>query len=388
MKKILLSTAAVAVLALAAPAHAEEGGVQLELGGYFKGYLGYLDQSKVKDTDPGTAGNQAGYEVRDIDWLQDSEIHVGGETTLDNNLTIGAHFEADVDNGDGNIEESYLYFSSENWGRVNLGNEDGAAFLLQVAAPSADENYDGVRQYISPFNYDTSVVGDVALAEAMANGLDYAQDPTGYSQKVTYLSPKFGMHEDHGLQVGLSYTPTLNDSATNAGFGFGTDKVAGAYGSAYEAALRYDGAFQNVGVIVGGGYSRVDLQEKDTVGELDDRDVWNVGLNLKYAAFSLGGAYLEDNQGKKTNGDETTWVVGADYTTGPFKFGLSYLNQSEKVSAGGDLDTDRYTGGVVYQYAPGMTFRGSLSYVDHTVPATLGEDLDGMTLLLGTQVNF
>ena len=45
------------------------------------------------------------------------------------------------------IEESYAYFSGA-WGRVNFGSEDGAAFLLQVAAPSADANIDGLRQQV------------------------------------------------------------------------------------------------------------------------------------------------------------------------------------------------------------------------------------------------
>ena len=48
-------------------------------------------------------------------------------------------------------EESYAYFSGA-WGRVNFGKEDGANYLLQVATPSADENFDGLRQYINPQN--------------------------------------------------------------------------------------------------------------------------------------------------------------------------------------------------------------------------------------------
>ena len=46
-------------------------------------------------------------------------------------------------NNDAKTEESYLYFSG-NWGRLNLGRENGAAYLLQVAAPSADPNIDGM----------------------------------------------------------------------------------------------------------------------------------------------------------------------------------------------------------------------------------------------------
>lgn len=45
------------------------------------------------------------------------------------------------------IEESYLCLSS-NLGRFNIGSEDGANYLLQVAAPSAHANIDGIRQYV------------------------------------------------------------------------------------------------------------------------------------------------------------------------------------------------------------------------------------------------
>ena len=148
MKKLLMCTACRALgLALAAPANAD--GIKLDLAGHFKGYVTWLNQS-----DDGTV------DERNFDILRETEIHFTGETTLDNGLTVGVHHEADIDadirgetNGDiFRTEESYAYFSSA-WGRVNFGKEDGANYLLEVAAPSADENFDGLRQYINPMNY-------------------------------------------------------------------------------------------------------------------------------------------------------------------------------------------------------------------------------------------
>src|ERR1017187_5956727 len=150
MKKLLMCSAAIALgLAVAAPAKAD--GIKLDLAGHFKGYVTWLSQ----DTIPGT-------NERHFDILRETEIHFTGETTLDNGLTVGVHHEADIDsqynaaggnaNGDRFATEgSYAYFSGA-WGRVNFGKEDGANYLLQVAAPSADENFDGLRQYINPFN--------------------------------------------------------------------------------------------------------------------------------------------------------------------------------------------------------------------------------------------
>ncbi len=142
MKKLLMCSAACALgLAVAAPAKAD--GVKLDLAGHFKGYVTWVNQ----DT-------ETGVDERNFDILRETEIHFTGETTLDNGLTVGVHHEADIDSEYGNgdffaTEESYAYFSGA-WGRVNFGKEDGANYLLQVATPSADENYDGLRQYINP----------------------------------------------------------------------------------------------------------------------------------------------------------------------------------------------------------------------------------------------
>jgi predicted porin len=143
MKKLLMCSAAIALgLAVAAPAKAD--GIKLDLAGHFKGYVTWLSQDNT--------GAPTGTQERHFDILRETEIHFTGETTLDNGLTVGVHHEADIDSqnrdgfqGSGQdifvTEESYAYFSGA-WGRVNFGKEDGANYLLEVAAPSADENFD------------------------------------------------------------------------------------------------------------------------------------------------------------------------------------------------------------------------------------------------------
>jgi len=352
MKKLLLASVAVSGLALAAtPARAE---VELELGGYFKGYMAWVDQDEL----PGS-------ELNDIDMVRDTEVHFGGETTLDNGLTVGAHIEAAADGSDGfGVDESYLYFSGD-WGRVNVGAEDGAAYLLQVAAPSADSNYDGIRQFINPFN---------SSASGVDFDVDYAVDPSGKADKLTYLSPVF-----NGFQAGVTFSPDT-DSADS--FGIGTDDVAGDIGRTYELAARYEGEFNNIGLILGAGYSFGELEDESTPSD-DDREVWNVGLDLDIGPVGVGAAYVSDNQATDDN-DADTIVVGVDYTTGPFKIGASYLNEDQE----DDQELDRYSGGVNYEYGPGMSFRGTLSYIDAEEDGTGGDDADGVALLVGTQVEF
>lgn len=410
MKKLLIGTAVAALaFGLTAPANAQ---VKLDLGGHFKGYGAWTDQDDTF----------AGPDVRNLDILRETEIHFTGETTLDSGLTVGFHTEADIDgasNGDSfDTEESYAYFSGV-WGRVNFGMEDGAGYLLQVAAPSADANVDGIRQYISPINNSTDIfsLGDVVqdrdgsgtlTADDVVAGtsitaltLDYDMAISGADNKFTYLTPVFS-----GFQAGVSYTPEMGaDSRGENGNSLDDEtSVTGNYGDVWELAARYEGQFGDLGMALGAGYQHASLEADSVVGTgstlfidadtsgtftagdtsfVDDREAWNVGLDLNWGPFGLGGGYSEDDLGLDGEADAQTWVVGVDYTTGPFKLGATYINQ--------DVDTvyeaDRWTGGVNYTYGPGMTFRGSISYANYDVDSAAG-DIDATSILLGTQIDF
>ena len=396
MKKLLMMTAACGLVMAAAPAHAE---VELNLGGYFKGYGAFVDQDEA-----------TGFQTNDVDFIRDTEIHLGGETTLDNGLVVGAHFEFEVDGGDGTaVNESYVYFAGQ-WGRVNFGSEDGAGYLLQVAAPSADSNIDGIRQYVQPVNYGAMFGAGVTLPVP----LDYDMNTAAKSDKITYLTPIM-----NGFQAGVSYTPDTETSVTGVGIvagapavvtvpttgfasdlaGIGYDDVDDVFGETYEGAVRYEGQFDAVGVILGAGYAHSEL-ESETPGlpvgdRTDDRKAWNVGADFDIGAFGFGAAYKEDNYGEvsttaggaTTADDEELWVVGADYTTGAFKFGVSYYDAENTLGVAG-LDTQRYSGGVTYTYGPGMTFRGSVGYVEHDTAAAATADPDATYVTLGTQINF
>lgn len=351
----MLGAAAVALAFAATPAKAQDdSGVKLNIGGAFKGYVNYSNYGPD----------------RTIDVLRHTEVHFGGETTLDNGLTVGAHIETYADTGDSfDIDESYVYFAG-SWGRVNFGDEDGAAYLLQVAAPSADSNVDGIRQYINPVSFLQNLKGrtNASGATGTTNGsLDYANDITRHTDKFTYLSPIFS-----GFQAGISYSPEVVNShrATNGNWAFPS---TGSMDDVVEMAVRYEGMISNVGVILGGAYTFAN----------NNVDQWNVGADLDIGAFGLGAVYTTLDRGSfDTSTDNIdTWVVGADYTTGPFKLGLSYLNEQQSAIE----DVDRWTGGVVYTYGPGMTFRGSLGYTQDDAQAN---NPDATTVTVGTQINF
>jgi hypothetical protein len=372
MKKLLLAGTAIAGLVLIAPpANAE--GLELGLGGFFRGYAAFADQ----DDDYVLTGNAA--DTRDFDLRRDVEVHFTGETTLDNGLTVGVHAElAQGENSATNSQdEVYAYFSG-GWGRVNFGSEDGAAYLLQVAAPSADSNIDGLRPYIEAVN------------SFAVHGYDHADFSD--SDRFTYLTPKW-----NGFQAGVSYAPEAGQNAVGNNLaGMATDTDDDEYEDLWEAAARWDGEFEGVSVSVGAGYSDSSLEA--TGGSYtDDLQSWNTGLDLGWGAFGLGVAYLNNEVGMDLTSiggadddvEVDTWVVGADYTWGAYTAGLSYFNrQAEQDGVVGETEEQRFTAGGTYAFGPGMSFRGSVSWFNADT-TDLGEtDEDALQVAIGTQIDF
>ena len=349
MKNVLLAGTALLGLAfIATPASAE---LNLDLGGYFRGYAVYADQDAATDND--------------FEFRRDTEVHVSGETTLDNGLTVGFHTEQLLGSSDtagtgtsarGNTttDEAYVYFSG-NWGRVNFGQEDGAAYLLQIAAPSADSNVDGLRSYIN------GVAG--------FDKLDYAQDVARFDDKITYLTPKF-----NGFQGGVSYVPSLNATVPGTG-GFANNGDA----AVYEVAARWDGEFNGFGISAGAGYTGSD--DNGFVG--DDLQAWNAGLNVAFNAFSVGVVYTTTDNFNTTDTD--TWVFGAAWDNGPYHVGASYLTQDND---GAVNDAERTTIGAGYTFGPGMTFRGAVAFGEANGTAVPNSGTDFTQVTLGTDIQF
>jgi len=325
MKKVLLAgTALVGVAAMTTPAHAD---LKLDLGGYFRGYAVYADNKE---------NSAAGEDLSKFAFQKDAEVHFTGETTTDMGLTVGAHFEVKMMGtngnfnstgnqqigpgsgcGDGNIDciapnanlidESYVYFSG-GWGRVNFGAEDGAAYLLQVAAPSADSNIDGLRPTIQGF---TSAVWNDKTADndwnnpfsdfntGMNTVLGYDNADFRQTDRITYLTPKWS-----GFQAGVSYAPNNGlQGAGQTGMPFKNaiyDESGAQFKNLWEASARWDGEFQGFGISAGGGYSHATPDNKANAGvnfSSKDLETWDAGLNFTWQGFSLGGAYRWSNTG-------------------------------------------------------------------------------------------
>lgn len=362
MKFTLLAAAAVLSSFVAVPAFAQ---VDVKIGGYSANYVGWADQ----DTSPNT-------DVKHFDILRDSELHFRAEGKTENGITYGLMVETHVDGGDSfDVQESYLYFSSE-FGRVNVGTEDGASYGLQVSMPGADPNIDGLRQYINPLNYTQTSIGG---ATYLSSGVDYAVRGTGKAEKLTYYTPNW-----NGLQLGVSYTPEVGSPNSIGTAGFAVDNVG--LDEAYEIGARYETKINDIGVKLGAGYNSI---ENGTVGAAnDDVHQWNVAVDLDIGAFGIGATYveLENNLGLKAN-DVETIVVGIDYQlSDDVKLGASYYT-SEFGTATGDIDIDRISAGVNYSLTKGVSLRGSVSFIEHDLPGA-ARDVDATSVMTGLVFSF
>ena len=377
MNKLLLNGTAIAGLALALTATPAAAEIDLGLGGHVSAYGIFANQ------DDGAGEAAAG--LSDSDFQRETEIYFTGETTLDNGLTVGVEVQLEGGTKADQIDESYLYFSGD-WGRVNLGSENGASYLLQVGAPAVDANFDGIdpEYHVVASGANGAVDTNRGLSYGMGFGGDESR---GDVEKVTYLSPVFS-----GFQVGVSYTPDFGTALTGGEddgvrAGFPTEATGADYNNGLEVAGRWAGEFEGVGVTVGAGWA--EAQQEVATAANDDREQWNIGANVNFAGFTVGGAYFTDNEGADQNGDRETYVLGANYATGPYTVGASYLNTEKEVGVGVEDNAKRVLVGGSYAYGPGMSFNGAVHFYEIEDDAgSAADENDATVLTLGTVVKF
>lgn len=334
--------------------------VNLDIGGFFRGYAVYADNDEEPPVPPL-------FGTREFDFRRDTEIHLSGETTTDGGQTLGFHFEQDI-GGAVQADEAYLYFSGK-WGRINFGSEDGAAYLLQVGAPSADSNVDGMRAYINGITVNPFlglVHAGLGLAGAIPTpvALDYDHADFSDTDRLTYLTPKW-----NGFQAGVSYAPEAGQNAVGNNIaGMAADDDLNDFKDLWEVAARWDGEFEGFTVSIGAGYS--DSEEElgaPAPAFADGLRSWNTGVNVSYGDFSAGGSYKETRSRVSAGGlivdaDYDTWAAGLGWDSGPYHLGASYVDmEGTNDFSIFTFDAHRLTVGGGYAYGDGATLRATAS---------------------------
>jgi hypothetical protein len=425
LPSLLAATALVAptpALAQAAPS--------VQLGGFLLTSALWTRDDADKAAGPPRGVNQAGTAARSrTDFRNEVEIHLTVTAKAANGLAYGAVIELQNDNFGGgagsgmDVDEAFVFVSSPRFGTLRFGEEDAAAGLLQVRAPT-------IAGFGADAAWDNTILRTATGREGspvLMNAINDHNDAT----KIIYLSPQFA-----GFDFGLSYAPVgaegdrafmprmvdtlgpvIPASVTQRDRTGLTNEISG--------ALRYRGSFGGVGVAASIGGLTADAAANTvnaTTGAvstavsngrtLRDITVLSMGLSLSAWGFTLGGEYTRGHyasivgrQPLANNADGTDrdashhLLFGLTYRLGAMSLG-AYLGQAEqdngRTAAGVAVADRRQTAwglGIAYALAPGLEAFGSVNLVsDRNVNSTGGggtlanRDIEGV--FLGTRLAF
>jgi hypothetical protein len=394
MKKILLGTTAIAAAALYA--QSAQAQLTVSLGGYTEFFGAYYDDDVGSRTER--------------EFQLETEVVVRADGKADNGLLYGAKVELQNSTGGTagstgvGTDEASVYLSG-TWGRIELGDFDGAADTLAIYAPLVGiEQIDGDAYDF--LNVASAVPGTTGAFQfgGLPNGAVVKGPDSGDATKVMYLTPRFV-----GIQAGISYaTQSGNEAQSVVGF----DNVGG-YKDFVEYGANYTGTFAGFSLAVGVTGSTASGQDTGVPGrQLEDFFAWQAGAQVGYAGFKFGGGYYDGDDfnavsgAPATQGDSSAWHAGASYTAGPFAVGLTYADAegfkgapTVPTAAGGAgpvvastyaSSYKTYGGGVAYTLAPGLILQADLMYVDEELRNGTGAttDNEGYVAVLGTRLNF
>lgn len=267
MNKLLIGTAAAALMVSPAVA----GPMAVTVGGYYNAVV-YSQDVDEQDT-------------RDIGIHNDAEIIFKGKGKTKNGLEIGfqVQLEAEGSGESDHIDENYIYVKGD-FGKVEIGAENNAAYKQQVAAPkflgwkTYDNNF---KTWAKVSNFDKPLMDGVE-SDAL---------------KINYYSPKI-----NGFQFSYSLTPDARDTSGDSALYLDDGEVDSdgdvvTKGSSTALGLKYTGKI--AGMKVKASYGINELDEDTGVAPREDTAF---GLSVSSGAVTVGGTmFTKDSNGSETD---------------------------------------------------------------------------------------
>ncbi|TQV79818.1 porin [Denitrobaculum tricleocarpae] len=368
MKKILLgSTALVAASMMAAPAVYAEEPIQLGVSGFMEQYFGYgsSDGFEGLDSDGDSVSNT---DPDHFDQKSDSEIIFSGSTTLDNGIQFGVNVQLEGNTSDDQIDESYLFVEGD-FGRVLMGSENSAGYIMSVAAPNVGIGINsGDQGDWVPFDSEAGQFRGVLGSTSLEN------DRVNDANRLTYFTPRFS-----GLQGGISYTPDAGEDDNTQ------PSENASYHDGIDLGVNFTESFGGFDIAASGRYG---IASNDATGG-DDPSIFGAGLNIGFAGFTVGGSYAQQEEAGADEGQ--SFDIGASYGTGPWGVSVTYFN-GEADGGGGSGDEELQSAEVAASYAlgPGIKMIGSIGWseFDDDTDADGDGSNDGYWVVTGLKLNF
>jgi len=367
MKKLLYGTTALAAVGLLAGTASAADRIKMGVGGYWQGFFVYGDE------DTGTG--EAAANRRDHKVAREGEIIFNGKTTLDNGIQFGVQVQLEAETCGDQIDESFAW-ASGSFGRINIGSENSAAYLMHYASPAPSGWSHGLN---SP-NFSHATTGGFTNF-IHTNPVSLSSD----SEKITYFTPRLA-----GFQFGASYSPERCEEANVSGgtscggsyAGFQTENDTGDQSEIFEFGINYVNKLGALDVAVSGSWGQADSENKTAAAAgaagSDDREEWSVGGRVGWAGWTFGAAYRDDNRGRSGDNSRNDFNIGVRYATGPWGVGVQYANSEQETGTGSQEDeVEAIELGGSYDLGPGVQLQAGIQYWeakdDANVQANEGE---------------
>jgi len=381
MKKALFSTTALAAAgALAfgasdALAQSKAKPISMSVGGYFKSYMGYAEQSSSFESSA-SATSRVGYDQFNV--INDSEVYFRGSTKLDNGLGVSLTVQLETDqvnNASAHIDESYMTLSG-GFGSVLLGSTKGSTVKMNVGAPSVG----GIA--LSTPDHDSWIIKPSAVG-SVANFSSGTTAGASDSMKVVYMSPTIA----GGLSVGASYTPSTDNS----------DNMPETGGTSGDASQMFD-AVVKYSAKMGGSTVNANVGYGETQGTaLNSTNFLRGGVTVAAGGITAGFDVIDIGnkdtaiEGTANSDEQTSYNLGVSYSAGGYKMGVGYAHSEMPFASGtqGDDEMDKYILGLERGMGAGVTLTGQLLYVDYSDETTSdANNNSGWALVGGVAVAF
>jgi outer membrane protein OmpU len=347
--KLLLSSTALASAGVLFAGSASAQDFEVSLQGYTEFQVQGATNETLNDDD-----GDRGY-----GFFMDNEVHVLASGTTDTGIQYGSIVELEVGSGynqdDAFVDEVMLFFSGA-FGRIELGQEDGAEDVMHVDASTVAAGTGGID-------------GDVPNLPSVGGTAGWEVTDSGDATKATYFTPRVA-----GFQLGASYTP---DFPTGDSSGVDAD----GFGNGIGGGANWSGSFAGLDLIID-AVGHFAEQEDPALAGAGDIEDWAVGLNTEFAGLALGGAV-----GQKMDFAEANFAnAGIGFGFGPVNTSVNYnfLEPDEGdnqhfVDVGADV-------GIL----PGVVLKADVAWNSNdpgTGPDDTGED-DSLAGLVGVQINY
>jgi hypothetical protein len=289
------------------------------------------------------------------------------------------------------ISADELYgFIKGDFGKVEFGNQDGAANQMQIGAYNANGTSQGTLGGTTSLE---AFDGQAGAGDAHLIRDDFEQLIYGDGNKIVYISPRFS-----GFQIGASWTPQSDaegdhDFADNS-VAQGTTNIG--FENVGEIAVNYVGNFQDVSLKASAAYIFSDDQETGAGVAMEDLGVTKLGASVAFAGLTVGASYRHNGDYEVNlngTGDGGKWMaIGAMYKMDAWTFNASAARGTQDFGEGNlEQQNNRFGIGVGYKVAPGWDLMAdylNLSRENNNGNATPATGDDASVVLITNKFTF